>query len=172
MDTDQSIEIISEYKSTNLTSGDLELSWEDLHEIFEPKDSTSKIEICDTYHNTEYYGSVDFNEWISMMEKYRRKLKGNYGETISGDDFLVRLIHRMKKGVFSDLKISFTSKLNSGKDPLTIESFKYQLRSYMMGKKIVTNILRLPSRPGSKANVGILASMDTLEILVEKDLMR
>ena len=58
MDTDQAVEIIAADKSSNLPSGDLALAWEDLHEIFDPKDTTSKIEMWDNYHNTEYDGSV------------------------------------------------------------------------------------------------------------------
>lgn len=130
MKTERFMEIVSESRTTELPSGCLKTAWDNLKNVVEPNDVTSKITLTSQFANLKLKQGDNSDDWISKMEGMRRKLKDNYKTKISDEDFLIRLLQNIPKGTYNDLKISFRRQLVITVDPLTLESMKLQLRAY------------------------------------------
>lgn len=86
------ITCISDAKSKLLPSGDVNLAWIKLKEIFEPKDAATKLMLKRKFSNSKMESDDDPDEWIIKLEMMRRHLEMDFKSTMTDEDFVIHIV--------------------------------------------------------------------------------
>ena len=101
------------------------------------------MQLLSKYTECKLKPDDDSDLWVATMENFRRRLENDYGERITDEEFVTRLLQNIPDEGFQMLKMNFIRKLTSDLDPLTLESLKEQLQLYKTITKSESSIPKI-----------------------------
>lgn len=98
--------IVDSAVSKYLPDGDGRLAWKNLVQKYEPRTSSTRIQLKQQFANSRLKKEQKPDEWVQELMHIRQKLATNFNDEIDEEDVVLNVINNLPRS-YEDLVISF-----------------------------------------------------------------
>lgn len=135
MKDNKDVRTVTEATTKCFPTGCFILAWKRLHDVYQPADVHSKIELTTRFMNLKLAETGEVDQWIDEMEGMKNSLEIFFSKSINDEDFRTTLFMNLPNSkAFESLQTNFSMQMDNEVDnniPFTIDAFKRQVSAYI-----------------------------------------